>query len=69
VTRGRKKVVISEFVDASAVDALARHFDVHADETRVDQPERLRERLAHADALIVRNRTRVTAALLDGASR
>lgn len=65
----RKTVVISEFMDAPAVDSLRRHFDVHADASLVDEPDRLRPLLAHADALIVRNRTQVDAALLDGAPR
>ncbi|WP_281175094.1 hydroxyacid dehydrogenase [Paraburkholderia nodosa] len=65
----RKKIVISEFMDASAVDSLRRHFDVHAHASLVDEPERLRSLLADADALIVRNRTQVTAALLDDAPR
>ncbi|WP_109477399.1 hydroxyacid dehydrogenase [Paraburkholderia sp. C35] len=65
----RKTVVISEFIDASAVESLKSHFDVHADPALVDQPERLRELLRDADALIVRNRTQVTASLLDGAPK
>jgi len=65
----RKKIVISEFMDASAVDALRRHFDVHAQASLADEPERLRDLLADADALIVRNRTQVTGALLDAAPR
>jgi (S)-sulfolactate dehydrogenase len=63
----RKKVVISEFIDASAVESLARHFDVHADATLVDRPDDLRVLLDDADALIVRNRTQVSPALLDAA--
>jgi (S)-sulfolactate dehydrogenase len=64
-----KKIVISEFIDACAVQALDLHFDVHADPALVDQPGSLREWLADADALIVRNRTQVSAALLDAAPR
>jgi len=63
----RKKVVISEFIDACAVESLARHFDVHADATLVDRPDELRVLLDDADALIVRNRTQVAPALLDAA--
>ena len=65
----RKTIVVSEFIDASAIESLQRHFDVRADATLVERPETLRERLADADALIVRNRTQVTAALLDAAPR
>lgn len=63
----RKKIVVSEFMDASAVEALRRHFDVHAQASLADAPDQLRAQLADAHALIVRNRTQVTAALLDGA--
>lgn len=65
----RKKVVVSEFIDASAVEALKQHFDVHANASLVDQPDALRNQLADADALIVRNRTQVTQALLDAAPK
>lgn len=58
-------VVISEFINQSAVDTLAREFDVHYDETLVERRGQLLERAAHARALIVRNRTRVDAELLD----
>ena len=63
------KIIISEFIDASAVESLASHFDVHADATLVDRPDALRALLDDADALIVRNRTQVTPALLDDAPR
>jgi len=63
------KVVISEFIDASAVASLKQHFEVHLDPTLVDRPDELRARLEDADALIVRNRTQVTPALLDAAPR
>jgi (S)-sulfolactate dehydrogenase len=63
------KIIISEFIDARAVESLASHFDVHADATLVDRPDALRSLLDDADALIVRNRTQVTPALLDDAPR
>jgi (S)-sulfolactate dehydrogenase len=63
----RKKIVISEFIDACAVESLSDRFDVHADASLVDQPDRLLKLLVDADALIVRNRTQVTPALLDAA--
>lgn len=62
-----KKIVISEFIDASAVDSLKRRFDVHADAGLVERRDELLARLADAHALIVRNRTRVDATLLDAA--
>ncbi|MGE8163734.1 hydroxyacid dehydrogenase [Paraburkholderia sp. NPDC080076] len=62
-----KKIVISEFMDASAVDKLRADFDVQYDPSLVDVPEALRQALADAHALIVRNRTQVSSALLDGA--
>ncbi|PTB19138.1 3-phosphoglycerate dehydrogenase [Trinickia symbiotica] len=64
-----KKIVISEFMDGSAIESLSRQFDVHADPALVDDPPRLLACLKDADALIVRNRTQVTRALLGAAPR
>lgn len=64
-----KKIVIGEFMDKAAVDTLRQNFEVHFDPTLVDHPDRLIVELAQAKALIVRNRTRVGAALLDAAPR
>ncbi len=63
------RVVISEFMDEGAVASLAARHDTHYDQGLVDRPDELRQRLAPADALIVRNRTQVGAALLDAAPR
>lgn len=60
-----KRIVISEFMDEAAVDTLRQGFDVHFDPVLFEQPERLAAELANAHALIVRNRTQVSAALLD----
>jgi (S)-sulfolactate dehydrogenase len=60
-----KRVVISEFMDDSAVAMLAGQFDVVYDRELVDKPEELAVQVADADALIVRNRTSVDRALLD----
>lgn len=59
-----KKIVISEFMDEAAVDTLRQRFQVRYDATLVDHPERLAADLAEAHALIVRNRTQVSAELL-----
>jgi (S)-sulfolactate dehydrogenase len=57
-------IVISEFMDEAAVEGLRDGFSVLYDPALVDDPEGLRTALKAARALIVRNRTRVTAALL-----
>ena len=62
------RIVIPEFMDEQAVSVLARHFDVRYDRSLFERPAELENALAAADALIVRNRTQVTAALLSGAS-
>ena len=62
-------IVISEFMDAAAVDSLRASFATHYDPTLVDAPERLRALLPHARALIVRNRTQVDTALLAAAPK
>lgn len=58
------RVVISEFMDQPAIDALASRHDVIYDATLVDNPETLFTTLEGAKALIVRNRTQVNRALL-----
>jgi (S)-sulfolactate dehydrogenase len=63
------RIVISEFMDEAAVAALAARFDVHYAPTLVDRPADLATEVHDADALIVRNRTRVDAALLAQAAR
>jgi len=49
--------------DAAVADLAARHA-THYDKGLVDRPDEFRQRLADADALIVRNRTQVNADLL-----
>lgn len=61
------EIVISEFMDADAVGRLeARHATLY-DPDLVDRPEALGAALGGARALVVRNRTRVTEALLAAA--
>jgi len=60
-------IIISEFMDQAAVDLLARDFKTHYDPDLVDKPEELARLAASARALIVRNRTQVRGALLEGA--
>ncbi len=62
-------IVITEFMDEAAVDVLRHDFDVLYDPELVDRPADLEAALAEARALIVRNRTRVTAGLLEAAPR
>jgi len=58
-------IVITEFMDSAAVDALSKKFDVLYDPALVDEPSRLAPALANARSVIVRNRTLVNAQLLD----
>ena len=58
-------IVITEFMNDEAVEALAAEFDTWYDPTLVDHPEKLAADLPGARALIVRNRTKVTAELLE----
>ncbi len=61
------RIVISEFMDEQAVDALRGEFDVLYRPALVDDLPALRSALAQAQALIVRNRTRVDPSLLAAA--
>jgi len=60
----KPNIVITEFMDAGAVDKLRARYSVHYDPDLVDKGEVINPLLANAHALIVRNRTRVDAALL-----
>ena len=62
------EIVITEFMDQAAVGRLSTRFRVHYDSTLVEKPDLLAEFAADARALIVRNRTQVRGALLDGAA-
>jgi len=57
-------IVISEFMDENAVARLRAHFETCYEPDLVDRPEALGAALGPARALVVRNRTRVTDALL-----
>ena len=63
------KIVISEFMDEAAVASLARQFDVRYDAKLVDRRDDLLAGLVNADALIVRNRKQVNAALISRAPK
>ena len=62
------KVVISEFMDAPAVEALRGRFEVDYRPKLVDDAAALEAALAFADAWIVRNRTQVRGRLLASAA-
>ena len=63
------KILITEFMDEPAVDALRARFDVTYDPTLVDNNSALIAALPTALALIVRNRTQVRGALLAAGSK
>ncbi|MFY3139071.1 hydroxyacid dehydrogenase [Achromobacter xylosoxidans] len=62
-------VLISEFMDAPAVDALRQRFDVCYAPELVERRDALLRAASQADALIVRNRSQVDATLLAAAPR
>lgn len=61
------KIVISEFMDEAAIAAELGGFATLYDPGLVDRPADLLAALVDADALVVRNRTQVNAALLAAA--
>lgn len=61
------RIVIAEFMDGISVEKLCAEFDTVYDPALVDDRAGLLEKAAGADALIVRNRTGVDAALLAAA--
>lgn len=63
------KILISESMDEDAVASLRADFETTYDATLVDRHEELLAKLKDADALIVRNRTRVNAQILVAAPK
>jgi len=61
------QLVITEYMDDAAVADLKQSFDLVYDPQLVDDRPRLISLLADAEGLVVRNRTQVTAELLDHA--
>jgi len=63
------RIVITEFMDERAVARLRAVHDVLYDPALVDDAPRLAAEAAHADVLVVRNRTQVRGALLAALGR
>ena len=55
------EIIITEFMDQTAVDSLAADFDVVYDAELVDNQDALLAMIGAAPALVVRNRTKVRA--------
>ncbi|WP_159588007.1 hydroxyacid dehydrogenase [Chelativorans xinjiangense] len=62
-------IIITEFMDEAAVASLRDSFETLYDPALVDRPQDLAAVVSQARALIVRNRTQVTAGLVEAASR
>jgi (S)-sulfolactate dehydrogenase len=56
-----KKIVIAEFMDEAAVAMLQQQFQVVYDPALVDQPVTLLKHMIDCNALIIRNKTQITA--------
>ena len=65
----KKRILITEFMDAHAVESLAGRFDVDYRPKLVDDPAGLEAAVPAADAWIVRNRTRVHGRALEAAAK
>lgn len=57
-------VVVSEFLDPGPLETLKQSYSVHVDTSLWSKPDELATAMASAQAVIVRNRTQVTAALI-----
>lgn len=63
------EIIITEFMDDTAVARLKAKHDTLYDATLVDRPDELARLVAEARVLIVRNRTQVRGDLLDAAEK
>ena len=61
------EIVITEFMDPDAIEQLGADYELHNDPDLWQKPDELAGLMPPAKALIVRNRTQVTEALLDAA--
>src|SRR4051812_3147492 len=64
-----KRVLISEFMDAPAVQVLSQRFDVDYRPKLVDEPSALESAVGNAHGWIVRNRTQVRGRPLEAAKQ
>ncbi len=62
-------VVVSENISGPAMDGLRREFDVAVEPDLWKSPDRLKQALADARGLIVRNQTKVTADVIASAAK
>lgn len=62
-------IVITEFMDEAAVDALKARYKVHHDPELFGKPHELAKLVAEVPALIVRNQTQVRGAVLEAARK
>ena len=62
-------IVVTEFLDPEPIEVLKQHYSVHVDTGLWNKRAELESLAADAVSLIVRNRTRVDAALLDKAPK
>ena len=62
-------IVVTEFIDLGPIELLKQKYSVHLDSELWNKRAELEALVADAVGLIVRNRTRVDAALLDKAGR
>jgi len=65
----KPSVLITEFMDQPAVDLLAKTLDVHYEPELFAKPDQLLQRVDSHQALIVRNRTQVTAEVVKQANK
>ncbi|MDR3300615.1 MAG: hydroxyacid dehydrogenase [Candidatus Accumulibacter sp.] len=69
ISRPKPRVLIAEFMDEPAIDALRARHDVRYDPDLFGKRDELGREIGLADALIVRNNTRVDAALIAAAPK
>ena len=64
-----QRIVVSENITGRQMDELRKQFDVVLDPELWKSPQKLREAMRDAQAIIVRNQTKVDAELISAASR
>ncbi len=62
-----KKILITEFMEQDSVDKMSKHFEITYDITLHENLDNLNSLIVDTDAVIVRNKTQLTEALLANA--
>ena len=63
------KILITEFMDKSAIDLLNKKFEIIYDDELWKKPDLIEKKIEHIDVVIVRNKTQLNSNILQKAKK